>query len=94
LEEIILELLSRNMISDSIRLCYSIIYALILGFGFAIGAECDVIFTGSKIYGSGDQVCSVVKNSPHWYQKMPSKFWGGFFFFRAIELQRSADKMG
>ncbi|EDR02469.1 uncharacterized protein LACBIDRAFT_309496 [Laccaria bicolor S238N-H82] len=70
-----LELLSRNIISGSVRLCYSIIYALILGFGFAIGAECYVIFTGSKIYGSGDQVCSVVHNSPHWYQKTPSKFW-------------------
>lgn len=71
-----LELVSRNMISGSIRICYAIVYALFLGFGFTMGAEIYRIITGREIVGSEDYVCSTAHN-PHgpWYQRTPSKMW-------------------
>ncbi|KAG6875705.1 hypothetical protein C0993_007895 [Termitomyces sp. T159_Od127] len=49
-----LELMSRNIVAGSVRLCYAIVYALFLGFGLAMGAKAFVQITGQEIVGSTD----------------------------------------
>ncbi|KAG6860505.1 hypothetical protein C0995_010329 [Termitomyces sp. Mi166 len=73
-----LELMSRNIVAGSVRLCYAIVYAIFLGFGLAMGAKAFVQITGKEIVGSTDIVCSIshYEGAP-WYQQKPSKFWVG-----------------
>lgn len=77
-----LELMSRHIISGSVHLCFAVIYALFLGFGFTIGAELFEIFTGHRVYGAEDYMCSLT-HSPHgaWYQRTPSVWWGKIYHF-------------
>ncbi|TFK38574.1 hypothetical protein BDQ12DRAFT_712934 [Crucibulum laeve] len=71
-----LELMSRQIVSGSVRLCYAIVYALFLGFGFAMGAEFWEIITKNDVYGPEDYSCTL-SHDPNggWYQRTPSKLW-------------------
>ncbi|KAF8151525.1 hypothetical protein B0H34DRAFT_664487 [Crassisporium funariophilum] len=71
-----LELLSRNIVAGSVRLCYAVVYALFLGFGFSIGAELFETFTSRAVTGPEDYACTMSHNpSGPWYQRTPSKLW-------------------
>ncbi|KAF9473132.1 DUF1212-domain-containing protein [Pholiota conissans] len=71
-----LELMSRHIIAGSVRLCFSVVYALFLGFGFAIGAELFELFTGHNVFGAEDYTCSLTHHPDGpWYQRTPSKLW-------------------
>ncbi|KAG9081112.1 hypothetical protein FRC06_005813, partial [Ceratobasidium sp. 370] len=54
-----LELASRSIISGSVRLCYSIIYSIFLGFGLSIGAEIFHAVSGQRVLGASDYTCSM-----------------------------------
>ncbi|PPQ97452.1 hypothetical protein CVT26_002800 [Gymnopilus dilepis] len=88
-----LELMSRNIVPGSVRLLYSVVYALFLGFGFSIGAQLYELFTSSQVYGAEDYTCSLSHN-PHgpWYQRTPSTWWAFltvpmFSFFLSMRNQ-------
>ena len=72
-----LELMSRNIISGSVRLCYAVVYSLFLGFGLAMGAEAYEKITGQSIDTTEDYTC-VNSHDPTgpWYQKNVSMWWG------------------
>ncbi|KAF9075413.1 hypothetical protein BDP27DRAFT_1257105 [Rhodocollybia butyracea] len=71
-----LEILSRNIVAGSVRLCYAVVYCLFLGFGLAMGAEAFEKIVGTPIFHLTDTSCSVSHdaNGP-WWQRTPSKFW-------------------
>ncbi|GLB38464.1 putative DUF1212-domain-containing protein [Lyophyllum shimeji] len=88
-----LELMSRNIVSGSVRLCYAVVYALFLGFGLAMGAKAFEVLTGKRVIGSSDITCALSHN-PHgpWYQRTPSEFWAFltipmFSLFLSLRLQ-------
>ncbi|KAF8597700.1 DUF1212-domain-containing protein [Ceratobasidium sp. AG-I] len=88
-----LELASRSIISGSVRLCYSIIYSIFLGFGLSIGAEVFHAVSGQRVLGASDYTCSSVHdpNGP-WWQKDPSPYWAflcvpGFSLFLSLRNQ-------
>ncbi|CAK5277842.1 unnamed protein product [Mycena citricolor] len=71
-----LEIMSRNIVSGSVRMCYAVVYSLFLGFGLAMGAEAYQQMTGHPIIGSTDYTCSQSHDpSGPWYQRTPSEFW-------------------
>lgn len=71
-----LELVSRNVAAGAIRICYSMIYALFLGFGFTMGAQIFQIVTGNRVFGMEDYVCSASHNpNGPWYQRTPNRLW-------------------
>ncbi|KDR66937.1 hypothetical protein GALMADRAFT_258828 [Galerina marginata CBS 339.88] len=71
-----LELMTRNIIPGSVRLLFSIVYALFLGFGFSIGGELFELFTSHQVYGADDFSCSLTHDpSGPWYQRTPSTWW-------------------
>ncbi|TFK22533.1 DUF1212-domain-containing protein [Coprinopsis marcescibilis] len=77
-----LEIMSRNIVSGSVRLCYAIVYALFLGFGFAIGAEIYESMTSTKIFGTEDYECTAShRPDGPWYQRTPPKLWDKFPMF-------------
>ncbi|KAE9397500.1 DUF1212-domain-containing protein [Gymnopus androsaceus JB14] len=71
-----LEILSRNIVAGSVRLCYAVVYCLFLGFGLAMGAEAYNEITGSPISNLDDTTCARTHdpNGP-WWQRTPSEFW-------------------
>ncbi|KAJ7751699.1 hypothetical protein B0H16DRAFT_1548054 [Mycena metata] len=71
-----LEILSRNIVSGSVRMCYAVVYSLFLGFGLAMGAEAYERITGHTIQGSTDYTCSASHHATGaWYQRTPSLHW-------------------
>lgn len=64
-----LELANRSIISGSVRLVYSILYSLFLGFGLSIGSEIYArITTIDTIPGYNDYQCLSIRNAnPPWY---------------------------
>jgi uncharacterized membrane protein YjjP (DUF1212 family) len=72
-----LEISSRNIVSGAVRLCFALMYSLVLGFGLAIGAQIYQEATKTSIYGATDYTCSSSHdpNGP-WYQRTPSEYWG------------------
>ncbi|KAF5389379.1 hypothetical protein D9757_004249 [Collybiopsis confluens] len=72
-----LEILSRNIVAGSVRLCYAVVYCLFLAFGLAMGAEAFQKITGSPIPNLSDTSCasSHLADRP-WWQQSPSEFWG------------------
>jgi uncharacterized membrane protein YjjB (DUF3815 family) len=70
-----LEIMSRNIISGSVRMCYSIVYALFLGFGLAMGAQAYEKITKQSIVGTTDYTCSETHNSSQWWRAQPSLWW-------------------
>jgi glycerol uptake facilitator-like aquaporin len=72
-----LELASRNITSGSVRMGYSVIYSLFLGFGIAIGAEIFRRITGKEIANDGrDWSCAITHSagSP-WYLQTVPEWW-------------------
>ncbi|KAF9810817.1 hypothetical protein IEO21_06797 [Rhodonia placenta] len=71
-----LELASRNIVSGAVRVCFSIIYSLFLGFGLSIGATAYSKITHHPLAGANDLTCnnSHDPNGP-WYQQTPSLWW-------------------
>lgn len=74
-----LEILSRNIIAGSVRLCYAVVYCLFLGFGLAIGAEAYQTIVQTPIANLSDTTCALTHNAEGpWWQRTPSKFWGQY----------------
>ncbi|KAJ6632256.1 hypothetical protein B0H10DRAFT_9933 [Mycena sp. CBHHK59/15] len=72
-----LEIMSRNIVSGSVRMCYAVVYSLFLGFGLAMGAGAYEKITGHTIVGSTDYTCSIGHpKDGAWYQRTPSLYWG------------------
>ena len=72
-----LELMSRNIVAGSVRLCYAVVYAIFLGFGLAVGSKAFEKVSGNPVFGPEDYSCSMTHHADGpWYQKTPSKFWG------------------
>ncbi|KAJ7100584.1 hypothetical protein C8R43DRAFT_247729 [Mycena crocata] len=70
-----LEIMSRNIVAGSVRMCYAVVYSLFLGFGLAIGAEAYEKMTTHEIIGSIDYTCSISHKDGRWYQRTPSLYW-------------------
>ncbi len=72
-----LELSSRNIVSGAVRVCFSCIYSLFLGFGLAIGATAYSKLTNRSLAGSDDLSCGLSHdpNGP-WWQRTPPLWWG------------------
>ncbi|KAL7278313.1 hypothetical protein ACG7TL_008289 [Trametes sanguinea] len=72
-----LELSSRNIVSGAVRVCFSCIYSLFLGFGLAIGATAYSKLSHQTLAGSDDLTCGLSHdpNGP-WWQRTPSLWWG------------------
>ncbi|KAJ1303941.1 hypothetical protein OPQ81_008352 [Rhizoctonia solani] len=88
-----LELASRSIISGSVRLCYSIIYSIFLGFGLSIGAELFHGISKQRVWGADDYTCSHVHdpNGP-WWQRTAGPYWAflcvpGFALFLSLRNQ-------
>ncbi|KAJ6455277.1 hypothetical protein C8R47DRAFT_1228304 [Mycena vitilis] len=71
-----LEIMSRNIVSGSVRMCYAVVYSLFLGFGLAIGAEAYEKITSHTIVGSTDYACSISHDpGGPWWQQTPKLWW-------------------
>ncbi|ORX40084.1 hypothetical protein BD324DRAFT_648693 [Kockovaella imperatae] len=70
-----LELASRNIVSGSVRIGYSVIYSLFLGFGLSIGAEFWTKFTGDAVKGGSQLYCESAHADAPWYRATPSPYW-------------------
>ncbi|KAJ7482684.1 hypothetical protein FB451DRAFT_1029898 [Mycena latifolia] len=71
-----LEIMSRNIVAGSVRMCYAVVYSLFLGFGLAMGAEAFEKMTSMTIVGSTDYTCSISHDAAGpWYQRTPSLYW-------------------
>ncbi|OBZ72872.1 hypothetical protein A0H81_06707 [Grifola frondosa] len=68
-----LELASRNIVSGAVRVCFSLIYSLFLGFGLAIGASAYSKLTHTTLAGIDDLTCDLSHHADGpWYQRTPS----------------------
>ncbi|KAG8924218.1 hypothetical protein FRC02_010567 [Tulasnella sp. 418] len=71
-----LEIASRNITSGAVRLGYSIIYSLFLGFGLSIGAEIYHQISGKPVLGADDYFCAATHRSDGpWWQRNVSEYW-------------------
>ncbi|KAJ7902409.1 hypothetical protein B0H13DRAFT_2335571 [Mycena leptocephala] len=71
-----LEIMSRNIVSGSVRMCYAVVYSLFLGFGLAIGAEAYEKITSRTIVGSTDLACHASHHPEGpWWQRTPNLRW-------------------
>ncbi|KAJ7279399.1 hypothetical protein C8J57DRAFT_1058947 [Mycena rebaudengoi] len=71
-----LEVISRNIVAGSVRMCYAVVYSLSLGFGLAMGAEAYEKIVGRSIVGPTDYTCSLSHDADGpWYQRTPSLSW-------------------
>jgi uncharacterized membrane protein YjjB (DUF3815 family) len=70
-----LEIMSRNIISGSVRMMYAVVYCLFLGFGLAMGGQAYVKFTGQYIFATTDYTCSSTHDADIWYRATPSLWW-------------------
>ncbi|KAL8287513.1 hypothetical protein RQP46_003371 [Phenoliferia psychrophenolica] len=74
-----LELANRSIVSGSVRLVYSILYSLFLGFGLAMGGEVYQRTTGKNILGamdgSIDYTCSSLRVDAPWYRATIPQKW-------------------
>ncbi|KAL8277568.1 hypothetical protein RQP46_010000 [Phenoliferia psychrophenolica] len=68
-----LELANRSIISGSVRLVYSILYSLFLGFGLSIGGEVYQRATGLAV--SSDYTCASRRLDAPWYQATIGPKW-------------------
>ncbi|WOO77336.1 putative UPF0442 protein [Vanrija pseudolonga] len=71
-----LELASRNITAGAVRIGYSVIYSLFLGFGISIGAEVYFKIRKVGVLNADDYTCSNTHyaGSP-WYMSKPSGYW-------------------
>ncbi|SCZ87816.1 BZ3500_MvSof-1268-A1-R1_Chr2-3g05284 [Microbotryum saponariae] len=73
-----LELANRSIISGSVRLVYSILYSLFLGFGLSMGSEVYQRITKLSIAGATDYQCTALRRNAPWWRATISPYW--FFF--------------
>lgn len=71
-----LELASRNITAGAVRIGYSVIYSLFLGFGVSIGAEIYTKIRNKGVQNVNDWACKATHydNAP-WYMTEPSQYW-------------------
>ncbi|KAI0338796.1 DUF1212-domain-containing protein [Trametopsis cervina] len=71
-----LELSSHNIVSGAVRVCFSVIYSLFLGFGLAIGSSAFSKISNHPLQNSDDLTCALSHppGAP-WYQQTPSLWW-------------------
>ncbi|POW20723.1 hypothetical protein PSHT_03165 [Puccinia striiformis] len=80
-----LELQSRSIVSGSVRLIWAVIYALFLGLGISVGAECWTLFSGKPVLVSIDGTCGMSHTTDKWYRTtIPS--WSTFIVVPAYAL--------
>ena len=73
----IVDLSSHNLVSGAVRVCFSLIYSLFLGFGLAIGATAYSRLSGHALRGQDDLMCSSTHHpGGPWWQRTPSVKWG------------------
>uniref|UniRef100_A0A0W0FGU4 DUF1212-domain-containing protein n=1 Tax=Moniliophthora roreri TaxID=221103 RepID=A0A0W0FGU4_MONRR len=70
-----LEVLSRNIVSGSVRMCYAVVYCLFLGFGLAVGAEVFKKLTGQRVLGLDDTTCANSHTSSVWWRSDAGPYW-------------------
>lgn len=70
-----LELANRSIISGSVRLVYSILYSLFLGFGLAMGGEVYSRITGLAISGGQDYQCTTLRLAAPWWRATIPAWW-------------------
>ncbi|KAK4689555.1 hypothetical protein P7C73_g572, partial [Tremellales sp. Uapishka_1] len=88
-----LELASRNITAGAVRIGYSVIYSLFLGFGISIGAEMYTKITGLEVSNSADYTCGLTHQSDIWYRSTPSAYWyflacPGYSLFLSLRNQQ------
>ncbi|KAL1412922.1 pheromone-regulated protein prm10 [Vanrija albida] len=71
-----LELASRNITAGAVRIGYSVIYSLFLGFGISIGAEVYFKIRRVGVLNADDYTCANTHypGAP-WYMSKPSGYW-------------------
>ncbi|EKC97725.1 hypothetical protein A1Q2_07924 [Trichosporon asahii var. asahii CBS 8904] len=70
-----LELAARNITAGAVRMGYSVIYSLFLGFGISIGAEIYSKMFGESLATAKNWDCSQTHDPNRWYQMTPSGYW-------------------
>ncbi|KAK4049327.1 pheromone-regulated protein prm10 [Microbotryomycetes sp. JL201] len=73
-----LELANRSIISGSVRLVYSVLYSLFLGFGLSLGASIYQHISEDVIEGAYDFTCSALRQDAPWYRATIPQWW--YFF--------------
>ncbi|OXC66991.1 hypothetical protein AYX13_04443 [Cryptococcus neoformans] len=71
-----LELASRNITAGAVRIGYSVIYSLFLGFGISMGAVIYSKITHKDVLNPNDYTCENTHyNGSPWYMETPSAWW-------------------
>ncbi|ORY88403.1 hypothetical protein BCR35DRAFT_301518 [Leucosporidium creatinivorum] len=70
-----LELANRSIVSGSVRLVYSLLYTLFLGFGLSAGSEIYQKMSGNGIQGGTDFTCSALRANAPWYRATIPQWW-------------------
>lgn len=70
-----LELAARNITAGAVRMGYSVIYSLFLGFGISIGAEIYSKMFGQNLATAKNWDCSLTHDQSKWYMMTPSGYW-------------------
>ncbi|WVQ73238.1 hypothetical protein IAR50_002804 [Cryptococcus sp. DSM 104548] len=70
-----LELASRNITAGAVRIGYSVIYSLFLGFGISMGAVLYSKITSQDVLNASDYTCAQTHDGHAWYQITPSAYW-------------------
>ncbi|GAA5875113.1 hypothetical protein JCM16303_005013 [Sporobolomyces ruberrimus] len=63
-----LELANRSIISGAVRVTYSILYSLFLGFGLSLGSEIYTRGANETIRNSNDYTCKALRLNAPWYR--------------------------
>ncbi|WWD18433.1 hypothetical protein CI109_102885 [Kwoniella shandongensis] len=88
-----LELASRNITAGAVRIGYSVIYSLFLGFGISIGAVLYEKITHQEVQNSANYQCDLTHNDAKWYMATPSAYWyflccPGYSLFLSLRNQQ------
>ncbi|WVQ82976.1 hypothetical protein IAT38_005114 [Cryptococcus sp. DSM 104549] len=71
-----LELASRNITAGAVRIGYSVIYSLFLGFGISMGAVLYAKITSQDVLNANNYTCSNTHyDGAPWWQSTPSGYW-------------------
>ncbi|ORY28518.1 hypothetical protein BCR39DRAFT_535068 [Naematelia encephala] len=88
-----LELASRNITAGAVRVGYSVIYSLFLGFGITMGVIIYQKITGLTVVGANDYTCSTTHSGMPWWGVTPSAYWyflccPGYSFMLSLRNQQ------
>ncbi|KAK8858543.1 hypothetical protein IAR55_002772 [Kwoniella newhampshirensis] len=88
-----LELASRNITAGAVRIGYSVIYSLFLGFGISIGAVIYEKITSREVLNSANYQCDATHDAAKWYMATPSAYWyflccPGYSLFLSLRNQQ------